>query len=113
MSSQAMTAVLNLSQELTSDEFKLLMLIAELSTEYEGWLVVSWDKVLKKCSLTKRQCGRMLRGLQADLLIAVNDENWVLQMSVGDPRCSVPVEPGVYIWIESMIKPHELPARHF
>jgi len=114
MSSQAMTAALNLSQELTADEFRLLILIAELSTDHEGWLVVSWGKVLEKCGLTERQCGRMLRGLQIDLLIAVNTDNWALQMSVGDPRCSIPVEPSVCIWIEGMIKPGEnRPPRYF
>lgn len=105
MSSQAMSAVLNLSQELIAEEFRLLILIAEVSTDYEGWLIVDWDRVLEKCGLTERQCGRLLRGLQIDLLIAVNTDNWAMQMSVGDHRFSVPIDPSVYIWIEGMDKP--------
>lgn len=105
MSSQAMTAVLNLSKELTAEEFRLLMLVAEMSTDYEEWLIVNWDKVLGKCGLTERQCGRILRGLQVDSLVAISTERWALQMSVGDPRCPVPIQPSVYVWIEGMVKP--------
>jgi len=115
MSIESTTAVLNLAQELTAEEFRLLLLITEASTDYKGWLTVNWDNVLDKCGLTEQQCGRILRGLQSGGLIAVGTGNWAIQMSVGDLRCPVPLQPAVLVWIAGMTAPgtEQSPKEHY
>lgn len=72
MSRRATAAVFNLAQELTAEEFRLLALISEISSDYsEAWLIVDWPKIFAVSRLTAGQAGRILYGLHCDGLIFV------------------------------------------
>jgi hypothetical protein len=113
MSSQATAIVLNLATELTADEFRVLVLISEISGEYKGWLVVDPLKVLRRSQLTVRQLGRLLYGLHCDRVIAIGAESPAQQpLTINRLRQELAFDSPLhlYIWITGMPTPETIEA---
>lgn len=108
MSSQASAAVLNMAQELTAEEFRLLVLISEISGEYEGWLIVDALKILRRSTLTVRQMARMLYALHCDKVIEIGAESPARQtLTIDRLRQELAFDSSIhlYIWIAGMPAP--------
>lgn len=102
MSSQATAAVMNMAQELTAEEFRLLTLISEISAEYEGWLIVDALKILRRSALTVRQMARMLYALHCDKVIEIGAKSPAQTMLTIDrlrQELAFDTSPHLYIWI--------------
>ncbi|TXH52970.1 MAG: hypothetical protein E6Q97_14185 [Desulfurellales bacterium] len=105
MSSSATAAVFNLAQELTAEEFRLLMLISEISGEYAGWLVVDPLRTLSRSRLTARQMGRMLYALHCNRVIELGAESPAQQPLTVERLCqdlALDTPLHLFVWITGM-----------
>ncbi len=108
MSSQATVAVMNMAQELTAEEFRLLALISEISGEYAGWLVVDALRILRRSTLTIGQMSRMLYALHCDKVIEIGAESPQREvLTIGKLRQELAFDssPHLYVWIKGMPEP--------
>ena len=82
MSATAVSAVITLVSSLPSDEFRLLMAIADGSSSDGYWLRVQWDHVRHRTGFTDRQVNRLLSGLFSDGIYVrgEDDQLWIAGM---------------------------------
>jgi len=102
MSSIAISAVLDMIEELTHDEFRLLLIVAEVSASAEEWLYPRWETVFDKTGFTLSQCRRILLGLKSEEIVRFASFDPACWLDLSDPRLPLPLKDGLFVWIQGM-----------
>lgn len=102
MSIEAQVAVLNMIDELTPDEYRLLSIITQTCASGDGFVWPMWDRVLDMAHMSSRQCGRVLRGLHSEELVKFVAADPKIWLSLFDPRFPIPIQDGLGMWIAGM-----------
>jgi hypothetical protein len=108
MNSRATAAVFDLTEELTAEEFRVLILISKISVEQDGWLIAGLFKILRHGQLTANQLARILYGLHCDNVIALGAQSPAQQPLTIDrlrKGWSMGSSPHLYVWITGMPEP--------